>query len=129
MTMSVGAKALSGFTKAVAAVPAGSPADAKVFTPKPKPASESKAASAFQDRNSLEKLRGEFREKLMKQRNLTDKVMGSLTAKSRADVEHSLKTAVDQHMNNWLQSAAANPAKDGAGQDQPTKGAVVDIKV
>jgi hypothetical protein len=122
MAISAAASALTSFTQSVAAAPAGSPAASK---PKPSSEAATKTVTAWEDKNRLEKLQAQFRDKVMRQRNLTDDVMASMTATGRAGVEASIKREAAQQM----QQSMVDQAISDLGKDGPAAPQVLDVKV
>jgi hypothetical protein len=125
MPVSAAASALVSFTRAVSAPPIGAPAKPQAGNASAQSEADMKSATTQQQKNRLEELQAQFRDKVMHQRNLSDKVMADMTAGARADVEASIRTEASQMM----QSALEGQAQGDAGQNQPATATVLDIKV
>lgn len=78
-------------------------------------------AAKFQQKNELQQLRAEFRDKVLKERHVGDKELAHLSDSARADFESALGRQVDQRIQSSLQSKAASGG--------PATAQVLDIKV
>jgi len=118
MSMSVGAVALSAFSCSVSAAPAGSPAAHGE-------ADKTTAADKLLQMDRLAELQAKFREKVMRQKNLSDDVIAKMSASEQA----AIRTLIEREAAEQMRASALAGAADDRGQDPPSQGAVVDVQV
>lgn len=116
MSMSVGAVALGAFSRSVSAAPAGSPAANSE--------ADKTAADKLLQTDRLAELQAKFREKVMRQRNLSDDVIAKMSASDQA----AIRTRIEREAAEQMRASALAGAADGTGQDLPSRGAVIDVR-
>ena len=129
MTISAAASALTSITQHLTA-PTNGLKRAKPVEVSTEAESAQKTSQQWVQKNLSEKLRGEFRQKVLEQRSLTDDAAKNLTAAARSDAAKGIIAQGEkEHARTASQGELESRAKAASGQELPPPATLLDIKV